>query len=94
LQVACVYGDLTRRLRQGIADIGGWLAVIDVLPIQLRDLQAKLPKIYRVRLLAMDLSDLRVRELHSQSKAARSPTLRTELFFELNQFQLQQIRHH
>ena len=42
LQVACVYGDLTVRLDAQIAD-GGALDVVDVMPIQLRNLQRKLP---------------------------------------------------
>jgi ubiquinone/menaquinone biosynthesis C-methylase UbiE len=42
LQIACVYGDLTRRLRARI-QAGGVLDVVDVLPIQLDNLARKMP---------------------------------------------------
>lgn len=42
LQIACVYGDLTRRLRGRIHD-AGVLDVVDVLPIQLDNLARKMP---------------------------------------------------
>src|SRR5256885_1383546 len=54
LQVACVYGNLTTRLSDNIASSGGSLDVVDVLPVQLRNLQRKLPPDAPVRLLAMD----------------------------------------
>jgi ubiquinone/menaquinone biosynthesis C-methylase UbiE len=41
LQVACVYGDFTPRLSERIAE-GGQLDVVDILPIQLQNLRAKL----------------------------------------------------
>jgi ubiquinone/menaquinone biosynthesis C-methylase UbiE len=41
LQVACVYGDLTRRLLQRLAP-GATLEVVDILPIQLQNLASKL----------------------------------------------------
>ena len=43
LQIACVYGDLTRRLAHRIAP-GGILDVVDVLPLQLANLRRKLPE--------------------------------------------------
>jgi ubiquinone/menaquinone biosynthesis C-methylase UbiE len=58
LQVACVYGDLTSRLSTGVADNGGRIDVVDVLPVQLRNLRQKLPRDAPVRLLAMDSADL------------------------------------
>jgi ubiquinone/menaquinone biosynthesis C-methylase UbiE len=42
LQVACVYGDFTPRLAARVAGARGALDVIDVLPIQLANLHAKL----------------------------------------------------
>src|SRR6476646_1345708 len=41
LQIACVYGDFTPKLAQRVAD-GGSLDVVDVLPVQLANLRAKL----------------------------------------------------
>ena len=53
LQVACVYGDLTNRLGRQAAG-GGEVDVVDVLPIQLKNLREKLEMDAPVRLLAMD----------------------------------------
>lgn len=85
LQVACVYGDLTPRLRQRIAP-DGQLHVIDVLPIQLENLAAKLPADPRVTLLQRDSSALGLADasydqvllfflLHEQPEAVRRRTL-------------------
>jgi ubiquinone/menaquinone biosynthesis C-methylase UbiE len=57
LQVACVYGDLTLRLSEHIPK-GGSLDVVDVLPIQLRNLQRKLPPNARVSLFQRDSTAL------------------------------------
>src|SRR4051794_23153714 len=57
LQVACVYGDLTRRLSEQTVAGNGTLDVIDVLPIQLRNLRRKLPADVPVRLLRRDSTD-------------------------------------
>lgn len=57
LQVACVYGDLTPRLRERLA-ADACLAVADVLPIQLRNLRDKLPPDPRVSLLLRDSTAL------------------------------------
>lgn len=57
LQVACVYGDLTERLRQRLAQ-DACLSVVDVLPIQLRNLNSKLPPDPRVNLLQRDSAAL------------------------------------
>ncbi|HEX6020062.1 MAG TPA: rhodoquinone biosynthesis methyltransferase RquA [Burkholderiaceae bacterium] len=57
LQVACVYGNLTARLQQRLAGDAG-LDVVDVLPIQLRNLARKLPADSRLCLLHGDSSAL------------------------------------
>lgn len=57
LQVACVYGDLTARLRERHADDAA-LDVIDVLPIQLQNLQRKLAPDSRVSLFQRDSAAL------------------------------------
>lgn len=90
LQVACVYGDLTSRLSGCIASRGGLLDVVDVLPLQLRNLREKLPKGSPARLLAMDSTNLRLPDasydqalifflLHEQPSHYRERTLK-ELF--------------
>jgi ubiquinone/menaquinone biosynthesis C-methylase UbiE len=57
LQVACVYGDFTARLAERIGE-HGTLDVVDVMPIQLRNLREKLPADTRVRTLHADSTDL------------------------------------
>ncbi|HEX7053266.1 MAG TPA: rhodoquinone biosynthesis methyltransferase RquA [Burkholderiales bacterium] len=57
LQIACVYGDLTERLRRRLTP-GGSLDVVDVLRVQLDNLAAKLPGDPRVGLLQGDSSAL------------------------------------
>jgi ubiquinone/menaquinone biosynthesis C-methylase UbiE len=57
LQVACVYGNLTPRLRERLGDQAA-LDVIDILPIQLKNLAKKLPPDDRVTLLQGDSSAL------------------------------------
>ena len=57
LQIACVYGDLTPRLHRRLAP-DARLDVVDVLPIQLRNLAAKLPS-----------DDPRVLLMHGDSSA-------------------------
>jgi len=90
LQVACVYGDLTNRL-SGIAErAGGSVDVVDVLPVQLRNLRGKLPKNAPVRLRAMDAAALDLPDasyenclifflLHEQPRPWREHTLREVL---------------
>jgi ubiquinone/menaquinone biosynthesis C-methylase UbiE len=58
LQVACVYGDLTSRLSRRVAASGGTIDIVDVLPVQLKNLRRKLPDDAPARLLKMDSSDL------------------------------------
>ena len=57
LQVACVYGNLTPKLRRRISTAGS-LDVVDILPIQLKNLAAKMPPDERVALLQGDSSSL------------------------------------
>jgi SAM-dependent methyltransferase len=87
LQVACVYGDLTGRIGRHAAAAGGTLDVVDVLPIQLRNLRDKLPAGAQTRLLAMDSTCLDLPALtfdravvffllHEQPADVRRQTLR------------------
>lgn len=57
LQVACVYGNLTPRLLRRLAPDAG-LDIVDVLPVQLRNLKKKLPVDRRTRLMHGDASAL------------------------------------
>ncbi len=85
LQVACVYGDLTLRLCAALA-VDARLQVIDILPIQLRNLRAKLPPDERVTILQGDSSSLATADasfdqvllaflLHEQPEPVRRATL-------------------
>jgi ubiquinone/menaquinone biosynthesis C-methylase UbiE len=58
LQVSCVYGDLSCRLARRLAAAGGRIDVVDVLPIQLRNLRWKMPGRMPGRLLHMDSASL------------------------------------
>jgi ubiquinone/menaquinone biosynthesis C-methylase UbiE len=58
LQVACVYGDLTRRMMQKMGPKGR-LDVVDVLPVQLKNLSAKLDRDSRIALHHQDSTNLR-----------------------------------
>jgi len=86
LQVACVYGDLTTRLSTNVTAASGNLDVVDVLPVQLRNLQRKLPPRASVRLLARDSTRLEFPDacydqalifflLHEQPRHYRERTL-------------------
>jgi ubiquinone/menaquinone biosynthesis C-methylase UbiE len=57
LQLACVYGNLTSRLRERLAG-DARLDVVDILPVQLRNLASKLPADERIALLHGDASAL------------------------------------
>lgn len=57
LQVACVYGDFTEHLVRRLGPLGS-LDVIDVAPIQIKNLQAKLTHTRQVTLLRQDSTDL------------------------------------
>jgi ubiquinone/menaquinone biosynthesis C-methylase UbiE len=89
LQVACVYGNLTPKLIQRL-DTRASLQVVDVLPIQLTNLAAKLAPDPRVQLrrgdsTALDDADASHDQvllfflLHEQPEAARRATLREAL---------------
>lgn len=86
LQVACVYGDLTCRLSDKVAAAGGTLDVVDVLPIQLKNLRRKLPPHAPARLLVMNSGSMRLADasydralvfflLHEQPRKLRERTL-------------------
>ena len=86
LQISCVYGDLTSRLARRVVAGKGKLDVIDVLPIQLKNLKWKLPTRAPARLLHMDSTDLNLPSknydwvllfflLHEQPKGQRIKTL-------------------
>ena len=90
LQVACVYGDLTSRLSRNAARASGSVDVVDVLPVQLKNLRDKLPKNAPVRLYAMDAAALELPDacyenclvfflLHEQPRSWRENTLREVL---------------
>jgi ubiquinone/menaquinone biosynthesis C-methylase UbiE len=85
LQLACVYGNLTARLCERL-DTDAQLDVVDVLPIQLKNLAAKLAPDPRVALLHGDASKLACADgrydqvllfflLHEQPEAVRRATL-------------------
>ena len=86
LQVACVYGNLTNCLSQRATKGGGSIDIVDVLPIQLKNLRRKLPAGAPARLLAMDAKDLKLPDasydraivfflLHEQPREWRERTL-------------------
>jgi ubiquinone/menaquinone biosynthesis C-methylase UbiE len=85
LQIACVYGDLTERLRKRLTP-GGSLDVVDVLQVQLDNLGRKLPGDPRVGLFQGDSSALDIASttydralafflLHEQPEEVRRRTL-------------------
>ena len=86
LQVACVYGNFSEHLAARVAP-GGTLDIVDVLPIQLRNLRQKLPLCAPVTLYQSDSTALGFEDasydqaiifflLHEQPAAARRQTLR------------------
>jgi ubiquinone/menaquinone biosynthesis C-methylase UbiE len=85
LQIACVYGDLTKKLLRKVA-VDGALDVVDVLPVQLDNLARKLPGDPRVGLIQGDSSALDIASgsydrallfflLHEQPEEVRRKTL-------------------
>jgi ubiquinone/menaquinone biosynthesis C-methylase UbiE len=85
LQLACVYGNLTARLREQLA-ADATLDVVDILPIQLHNLARKLPTDERINLRQGDSSSLAAAQasydqvlmfflLHEQPEAVRRATL-------------------
>jgi ubiquinone/menaquinone biosynthesis C-methylase UbiE len=90
LQMACVYGNVTPKLAKRASEKGGTLDVIDVLPIQLRNLKWKLPARTPARLLRMDSTTLDLADasydsvllfflLHEQPEAVREQSLKEAL---------------
>lgn len=90
LQIACVYGDFSVRLAERIAKDGS-LDIVDVLPIQLKNVRAKLPASANVRTFLCDSSSLKFAEdasydqaimfflLHEMPAVVRERTLREAL---------------
>lgn len=85
LQVACVYGNLTPRLRKRLAP-DARLDVVDILPVQLDNLKKKLPADPRVTLMHGDAGSLASEDaaydqvllfflLHEMPKSVRRATL-------------------
>jgi ubiquinone/menaquinone biosynthesis C-methylase UbiE len=85
LQIACVYGDLTARLRQRLAPSGS-LDVVDILRVQLENLAHKLPGDPRIGLIQGDSSALDIQDssydrallfflLHEQPEDVRRRTV-------------------
>lgn len=85
LQVACVYGDLTLRLCAALAP-DAHLEIVDILPIQLQNLRAKLPVDERIRIVQGNSSSLAAADasfdqvllfflLHEQPEPVRRATL-------------------
>lgn len=85
LQVACVYSDFTPHLLRRLAP-DAHLEVVDILPVQLKNLRAKLPADNRVTLTQADSSVLPLPDasvdqallfflLHEQPDAVRRATL-------------------
>lgn len=85
LQIACVYGDFSTRLAARLGSASK-LEVVDVLPIQLANLQQKLPQDSGVRCHLRDASNLQFDDasydqvvlfflLHEQPEAVRRATL-------------------
>lgn len=90
LQIACVYGNLTNQLCQRVADSGGSMDIVDVLPMQLGNLRRKLPPDAPASLLMMDSSALDLPDasydrillfflLHEQPQQYRERTMREAL---------------
>ena len=57
LQIACVYGNLTAKLRERLT-ADGELHIVDILPVQLENLTRKLPADARIKLIHADSADL------------------------------------
>ena len=85
LQVACVYGDLTARVHEHLAE-GATLDVVDVVPAQLDNLRRKLPAGTRGALIQRDSTALGFADgsydqvllymlLHEQPESVRRRTL-------------------
>jgi len=62
LQMSCAYGALTPMFWENIREDRGDLTVIDVVKHQLANLNRKLPKNHKVKLIQMDASDLKFKD--------------------------------
>lgn len=85
LQIACVYGDFSVRLAQHLAADGS-LDIVDVVPIQLKNVQRKLPLFAPVQLIQRDAASLKLADttydqvilfflLHEMPAVVREKTL-------------------
>lgn len=85
LQIACVYGDLTSKMAARVPETGQ-LDVVDILPVQLDNLQRKLPAGHRVGAIHGNSAHLEVADgaydqallfflLHEQPEDVRRATL-------------------
>lgn len=85
LQVACVYGNFTEHLVNRLGPLGS-LDVIDVAPVQIKNLQAKLKTSSQVTVLRQDSTDLQFEDasrdavvvfflLHEQPAEVRRKTI-------------------
>ena len=85
LQVACVYGNFTERMAERLGPVGH-IDVVDVAPVQLRNLSEKLPGHAQVGLHHQDSTDLSFGDesydhvvvfflLHEQPERARARTI-------------------
>jgi ubiquinone/menaquinone biosynthesis C-methylase UbiE len=90
LQISCCYGNLTPRLAAKVAEAGGTLDVIDVMPVQLDNLENKLAPETPVRTARMDARALQFEDaqfdrvllfflLHEQPPGSREKVLREAL---------------
>ena len=85
LQVACVYGDFSKRLADRLTP-AGTLDIVDVVPVQLQNASAKIGEVRRVALHCQDSSQLQFEDhafdsvvvfflLHEQPRAVREKTI-------------------
>lgn len=58
LQISCAYGNITPKLADRVAQDSGRLDILDVLPIQLDNVRAKIPASYPVHYHLMDATAL------------------------------------
>ena len=90
LQISCCYGELTPRLFGHVEKGGGTLDVVDVLPVQLKNLKRKLPRDAAVQTFPMDAASLNFPDasydqvlvfflLHEEPQEYREKTIREAL---------------
>ncbi len=86
LQVACVYGDFSNKLARHLDRNGSHLDIVDVAPIQIRNVREKLKDNHNVGVHLQDSTDMRFPEnsfdetvvfflLHEQPEQARRRTI-------------------